>query len=380
MESLGHYLLRNAISIPGGLQGLDGLVEVLEGQDIRTGIGVLIFKGLKGSLPTEKLAGGLNWIEQLEQCWVAEIPMGAIQATMLENRIEPERLGSWTRQVVGTLCELVERKLPAVPIYAELIWGRGSRAWLGGIGLPTQAAQSQGPALLEAVQKIAGNRYSSLPWRTDLEGYAAGDLSLEDLRVRLENIPLLPDLSRSEIKPIAEARAKTGEIRPESESPREEAAKLKVEGVAQERHPSFPLPAPKRIRLDEGHDPPFEVVEPSHRPVSRRWLWGVLLALLLGGGGLGYWLWPKPQPPVPAASGFVVTFRLEPLGSTGTLEALEAPDASRIELNKTLAEVPGPVAFDKEGAYKLRIRVAGRAPEEFLLTVPNPAGVTIKLK
>lgn len=384
MENLGHYLVRNAVPIPGGLEGPEGPVQVFEGQDIRTGIGVLIFKGLGGSLPKEKLAGGLNWVEQLEHSWIAEIPMGAIQATMLENRIEPERLGSWTRQVVNTLCELEQRQLPAVPIHAELIWGRGSKAWLGGIGLPTRVADSQGQALLGAVQHIAGDRYTSLPWRSDLEAYAAGDMTLEDLRIRLENIPLLPDLSRSEIKSIADVKAenrpKPGELRPESETPLEPESKLKVEGAVQERHPSFPQPAPKRIRLEEGHDPPFEVVEPSRSPVSRRWLWAVLLSLLVGGGLAGYLLWPKPAPTTPAPSGFVVMFRLEPVGSTGTVEVLEAPEASMVELNKTLAEVPGPVAFDKEGAYTLRIRVSGRAPEEFLLTVPNPSGVTIRLK
>jgi hypothetical protein len=379
MESLGHYLMRNAISIPGGLQGPRGLVEVFEGQDIRTGIGVLVFKGLSEDLPKEKVAGGLNWVEQVEDCWVAEVPMGAIQATMLEHRLEPERLGSWTRQVVNTLCELETRGLTPVPIYPELIWGRGSKAWLGGIGLP--AAVPQGEALLGAVQQIAGERYSGLPWRGDLEAYAASDISLEDLRVRLENIPLLPDLSRAEIKPITQSKEprKPTELRPESESDPAEP-RLKVEGASQERHPSFPQPAPKRIRLEEGHDPPFEVVEPPRHRVSRRWLWGVLVALLLAiAGAAAYFFWPRSEPSL-VTSGFVVNFRLEPVGFSGTIEVLEAPDVSKVELGKTLAEIPGPVAFDQEGAYKLRIRVAGRAPEEYLLTVPNPNGVTIKLK
>ena len=206
-------------------------------------------------------------------------------------------------------------------------------------------------------------------------------MTLEDLRIRLENIPLLPDLSRAEIKPITEVksenRPKPSDLRPESETPLE--PKLKVEGTPQEQHPSFPQPAPKRIRLEEPQDPPFEVLEPPRRSVSRRWLWAVLFTLVVGGAVAGYLLWPKPQP-TPVQSGFVVMFRLEPVGSSGTVEVLEAPEASRVELNKTLAEVPGPVAFDQEGAYKLRIRVSGRAPEEFLLTVPNPSGVTIKLK
>ncbi|RIH74087.1 hypothetical protein Mterra_04128 [Calidithermus terrae] len=102
---------------------------------------------------------------------------------------------------------------------------------------------------------------------------------------------------------------------------------------------------------------------------------GVLL--LVVAVALGVWLWPRPEP---AVSGYVVEFRLDPPGSRGRVEILEAPPGSTLEKERTIAEVPGPVQFDKAGAYRVRIRVDGREPKEVLLDVPSPGGVTIRLQ
>jgi hypothetical protein len=71
MENLGHYLLRERVPIQAPL-------EVYEGQDVRTGVTVLVFKPLTEALPKAAIAGSLNWIDQEEAAWIAEIPVGAV--------------------------------------------------------------------------------------------------------------------------------------------------------------------------------------------------------------------------------------------------------------------------------------------------------------
>ena len=135
---------------------------------------------------------------------------------------------------------------------------------------------------------------------------------------------------------------------------------------------------PRRIRIEERLEPPFEVIEPP--PQNQRalpWLWLIPLFLLLAGVGL--WIRSRgtlvEQPTV-----YPVEFRLQPPGPSASLIILEIPEGSKMPLNTEVARLPGRVEFDKTGIYRIRVQVQGRVPVESLIEVPNPGGVTISLR
>ncbi|WP_027881354.1 hypothetical protein [Meiothermus rufus] len=365
MESLGHYLLRGPLALPEG-----GATEVYEGQDVRTGIEVLAFRPCSGEPPRLAFAQALPWIDHLEQAWIAEVPVGAVQASWLVGQVEPVRLAQWVKQLVGLLEQARAQDIPIGRIIPELIWVRGSRAWLGGVGVEVPEQRWDFSGLLQAIRAIAKETYPTLPWREVLEGYLTGQVGHAQLLEQLEAFIAAPE---AEVAPTAQESAPTEPSSAASPPPNKS---LKVE---QEEPPPPPPPPPRRIRIEERLEPPFEVLEPPQ--TSRRallfWLWLVPLFLLLGGVGL--W-WRYRPPPSPRATGYPVVFRLEPSAARASLAVLEAPEGSAMPLGVELAELPGEVTFDRPGIYRIRVRVPGRAPVDALIEVPNPGGVTIQLR
>lgn len=380
MDSLGPYVLHAPI-LPGMLDAEGRVLEAWLGRDSRTGIGVVVYRPLEGE-PPEALAGMLPWLERLESAWIAEIPVAAVEATRFQGTADPERLLAWARGLLETLGSLREAGLSHGNISAERLWVRGPRVWLEGVGLPVPPVKPDAQGVVEALCQLAGENWSRLAFAADLEAFAQGQLSLEELRERLALEPVAEAaLAEIEAPPTQTQDEPTPAAWPTEEPPPGPASapksksQLRVEsqpeGPSEEEVPI----APRRIRIEDPLEPSFPVIEPQPRSRSRPLYLGVLL--LVVAVGLAVWLWPRPQPVV---SGYVVEFRLDPPEAKGRIEILEAPPGSTMEKGRTIAEVPGPVQFDKAGAYRVRIRVDGREPKEVLLDVPTPGGVTIRLQ
>lgn len=396
MDSLGPYVLHAPI-LPGGLIDREGrALEVWQGRDSRTGIGVVVYRPLEGE-PPEAVVGMLPWLESTESAWIAEIPVAAVEATRFQGTADPGRLRAWARGLLETLGRLQEAGLSHGSISAERLWVRGPRVWLEGAGLPAQPVRPDPQGVVEALRQLAGESWSHLLFSADLEAFAAGKLTLEEARQRLtepepvvETVPVETVEAEVGSPPVLEEEptvaVRTAEeplpppptvpksksqLRVESQPPARPAEPTQPAASPQEEVPV----APRRIRIDDPLEPSFSVIEPQPRRRNVLLYLGVLL--LVVAVALAVWLWPRPEP---AVSGYVVEFRLDPPGSRGRIEILEAPPGSTMEKERTIAEVPGPVQFDKAGAYRVRIRVDGREPKEVLLDVPSPGGVTIRLQ
>ncbi|ADD28694.1 hypothetical protein [Meiothermus ruber] len=470
MESLGHYLLRERIVLPGV-----GAMEAFEGQDVRTGIDVLAFRPIAKPLPELSIPHTLPWIDQEGDAWIAEIPVGAVKTAWLAGRLDIARLTQWCKQLVTVLHWAQERDIPVGYVIPELIWARGSRIWLGGVGVPNPEHARDFSGLLNTIKVFAGEAYPALPWREALEDYVAGHRDYTALLERLEfegetpaskssssdpqaavrTSPPAQDPSRPHADPLEARRARAGgegvgdavrgegassslearraraggegvgdAVRGEGASSSLEARRARAGGegvgdaVCGERaqdemtpdkrpakatsqdapdaekqthskslnvevnEPAQPAAAstpPRRIRIEERLEPPFEVLEPplpSRRTVAL-WIWLIPLVLLLA--GLGWWM--RSRTPSPGATAvYPVEFRLQPPGPGASLAILEAPEGSQMPLNTEIAQLPGRVDFDRPGIYRIRVRVQGRAPVESLIEVPNPGGVTISLQ
>ncbi len=369
------------------------MLEAWLGRDSRTGIGVVVYRPLEGE-PPEAVAGMLPWLESLESAWIAEIPAAAVEATRFQGTADPKRLLAWARGLLETLGRLQEAGLSHGNISVERLWVRGPRIWLEGAGLPTQPMKPDPQGVVEALRQLAGEGWSHLLFSTELEAFAQGKLSLEEVCGRLTSEPVAEavaaEAAEVEAEPPAPLQAAledepTPAVRATEEPPPpptpvpKSKSQLRVESQPArlpEGSPGEEAPvAPRRIRIEEPLEPSFPVIEPQPRRRSLlRYLGGLLLLVAVG---LAVWLWPRPQPVV---SGYVVEFRFDPPEATGRIEILEAPPGSAMEKGRTIAELPGPVHFDKAGAYRVRIRVDGREPKEVLLDVPTPGGVTIRLQ
>ncbi|WP_337870151.1 hypothetical protein [Meiothermus sp.] len=381
----------------------------------------------------------MSWIDREEDVWIAEIPVGAVQASWLAGRVEMARLVQWVKQLLGVLKHAQERDIPIGYIIPELIWARGSRIWLGGVGVARPEQKWDFAGLLNTVRVIAGDSYPAVPWREALENYVTGQLDFAALEAHIESgmrndqkptAPLeasstlearraraqdevtgdsSPGETASSTLEARRARAQdevTGDSLPgetasstlEAAVPTGSAAPPSTEPITPEPNPTKPATSkslkvqvsepvappssatpPRRIRIEERLEPPFEVVEPSH--TSRRslllWLW--IIPLLLLAGGIGLWLRSRNQATVETTV-YPVEFRLQPPGSRASIVVLEIPEGSKMPLGIEIAEVPGKVDFDQPGVYRIRVRVQGRAPVESLIEVPNPGGVTISLR
>jgi len=385
MESLGHYLLRERIALPEV-----GAIEAYEGQDVRTGIDVLAFRPLPEQPPKLSIPHTLSWIDQEEDAWIAEIPVGAVKTAWLAGRVDVIRLTQWCKQLLGVLHRAQESNIPVGCIIPELIWARGSRVWLGGVGVPSSVHRWDFAGLLNTVKVLAGDAYQALPWRAALEDYLAGQLDYADLLEQLEaegasgggisgQFTRSQDASSSLDGFYSAHSEEAKQAQPEAVP--EKPAVSKSLNV-QVNEPSLPTPTatpPRRIRIEERLEPPFEVLEPPSQ--SRRavllWLWPVALLLLLAGAGL----WIRSRNASSAqATAYPVEFRLQPPGPSASLVILEIPEGSKMPLNTEVAQLPGRVDFDKPGVYRIRVRVQGRVPVESLIEVPNPGGVTISLR
>ncbi|WP_027877445.1 hypothetical protein [Meiothermus cerbereus] len=488
MESLGHYLLRERIALPGV-----GAIEAYEGQDVRTGIDVLAFKPLPEQPPKLSIPHTLSWIDQEEDAWIAEIPVGAVKTAWLAGRVDVVRLTQWCKQLLGVLNRAQESSIPVGCIIPELIWARGSRVWLGGVGVPNPVHRWDFGGLLNTVKVLAGDAYPALPWRAALEDYVAGRLDYADLVEQLEaegasgggisgqftpsqdasssletlasgreaedTSPATDEPKRVRNGHLEARRARAQGERVDSVSHEERASssletlasgreaqdtspatdepkrvrnvRLEAEGASrlgkspqtktpleasssldgfyspyseeakqaqpeavpekpavskslnvQVNEPSLPTPTaipPRRIRIEERLEPPFEVLEPpsQSRRAALLWLWLIPLLLLLAGAGL----WIRSRNASSAqATAYPVEFRLQPPGPSASLVILEIPEGSKMPLNTEVAQLPGRVDFDKPGVYRIRVRVQGRVPVESLIEVPNPGGVTISLR
>ncbi len=353
MESLGHYLLRGRLGL------LENGIEVYEGQDTRTGIEVVAFRPLEGAPPQPALPHALPWVDCLEGAWVAEVPVGAVRAAWLAGKVEPARLSQWVGQLSEALEKAREGGVPVGYVRPELVWTRGGRAWLGGLGVGHPERRWDYEGFLQTVRVLAGELFPALPWREALEAYATGQLEAAAFRAWLEAPPSEPP------PPPGEG---SSEARPKGH--------LKVQLSEPPAPPPPQTTPPRRIRIEERTEPPFEVVEPPARQ-RLRWLWLLPLVLLLGGLGL-WWRGRAPDPARPTL--YPVEFRLEPPGPRASVAVLEAPEGSQMPVGVELAEVPGVVVFDRPGVYRIRVRVPGRVPVESLIEVPSPGGVSIHLR
>ncbi len=390
MESLGHYLLRERIALPGV-----AAVEAFEGQDVRTGIDVLVFKPLPEPPPKLSIPHTLSWVDCEEKDWIAEIPVGAVRTTWLAGRVELARLTQWCKQLLTVLNRVQEQGIPVGYIIPELIWARGSRVWLGGVGVPNPEHTWDFVGLLNTIKVLAGEAYPALPWREALENYATGQLEFAALIEQLEApAPPRQDLAQAQGEPFSTAGADSSRETPPALDESEAQALVEAEqkDVLKPAHskslkvhisePAVSTPTatpPRRIRIEERLEPPFEVVEPPlpSRRMALVWLWLIPLLLLLGGTGL--WLRSR-VPSSTQATVYPVEFRLQPPGPSASLVIIETPEGSKMPLNTEVAQLPGQVEFDKPGIYRIRVRVQGRMPVESLIEVPNPGGVTITLK
>ena len=442
MESLGHYLLRGRIALLGV-----SATEVYEGQDVRTGIEVLAFRPLTEEPPRFLIPSTLSWIDREENTWIAEIPVGSVQTSWLAGRVEATRLVQWVKQLLGVLKKAQEQDIPIGYILPELIWARGSRIWLGGVGVLNPQQKWDFAGLPSTVRVLAGDSYPALTWRQALEDYASGELEYAALMAQLEAADTKDPKEDQQLNAVSDtapslearraragekgnidsgqgelassslearrARAgeklSTNEERPEGASSSLEATVSPESGTppdvptptepsapeltppkpatskslkVQVSEPMLPPPAitpPRRIRIEDRLEPPFEVVEPP--PANRRaiLLWLLVVPLLLLVGGTALWLGARTRPLVETTV-YPVEFRLQPPGSRASIVVLEIPEGSKMPLNTQIAEVPGRVEFDQPGIYRIRIRVQGRAPVDSLIEVPNPGGVTINLR
>lgn len=568
VESLGPYLLRRPLplhlSTPAGQP-----IEVMEGQDARTGIPVLAYRPVEGSLPP-RVVGTLAWIEAIEGAWVAELPMGAVQASRYRGEAELSRLQHWTLSLLETLGALQTLGQSHGALAPERLWVKGNKVWLEGFGLKPSDPRPDPESLLQTLLELAGPLWAAWPYAKALEDWAKGQLDplvlLDAMRNNLPVPPSTPVGSSVKVhaieplpntvptpppsletstfaQPIPEepaplsedpapqlhpnpsplaAEPQTLEVdskpvqleqpldepvsaplpqpSPEPVSaphpadftpyldqpiqaepaipapPEPEVAKTepplqselattepplqsevaKTEPPLQSEvaktepppQPTFPEtllsgeskptidaswvlpneltpppePAPtsqpaeptppaspklppglskpairvlvtddsetpleevplKRIRIDEPIEPSFPVYSPPS-PSRRSFMWwGIVVGILVLLGAItAFGLWPREQRP--SASGYVVSFRVQPENLTARLELLDAPPNSRLRerLGQVIAQIPGPVSFDVAGDYRLRIRAAGREPREYVLTVPRPNAVLIRLQ
>jgi hypothetical protein len=159
--------------------------------------------------------------------------------------------------------------------------------------------------------------------------------------------------------------------------------------VTEDSDADAPRPAPIRIGFDEEDQSWRSVVTPP----KPRFNMGryVLIALLLGGlMVLGAVLLARPNQPNPnprtlkvsgnSSSGSVVTFAVRGAeGVQGRLIVVSAPSGSQLAVGALIATVPGPVAFPKDGEYRLRLEVTGYNSAEITVRVPQEKQVNLEL-
>ncbi|MEZ0347874.1 MAG: hypothetical protein ABWJ90_05105 [Thermus sp.] len=353
MEVLGAYWLRRILA-------RIGTITVCEGQDTRTGMPVMVLKGAKGKPLVQE--GLLPHLQELPEAWVLEWPLGAVPLSQYLGVADPERAAHWLKEVARLLLALEEKGFPLAPP-PELFLVKGKRIWLAGAGMEALKGEPK-EALAALAQALLGERYAEFPLRDTLERLGRKEVGLGAL---LEEPGPTPPEPPPEPDPQGRKRLP---VEPEGEKAGEEAVP-KANGAESGQEP--PASRPKVIRIEEREEPPFPVVEPP-KPSSRRGF--LLLALLLLVASAGVLLF---RPRGGAERAYVMEFRTEPATEKAEVFLLEAPPGSRLAPGQLLLVAPGRVEFDQKGVYRLRIRVPGRDPVDYLLEVPGPP-LTIKVR
>lgn len=372
MEVLGNYWLRRILA-------RIATITVYEGQDTRTGMPVMVLRGAQG-VPVQA-EGFLPLLEETPEAWVLEWPIGAVPLSQYLGVADLERLGHWVREMARLLSVLEAKGVRYAPL-PELCLVKGKRVWMAGVGA-TALSGEPGPALASLARALAGERWQEWSLREAVEALEVGRQGLEVFQLSPASPPEPePQVSQAQEEPSWAPEAR--ESGDEGELPPQEGRKrLAVEPVfppepGEESPPPGPERAPSHprvIRIEEREEPSFSVVEPPRGPGLRRGL----LGLLLGGAllaALGLWaLWPKGAPP----EGYSMEFRTEPPTERAEVILLEVPEGSRMVPGQVLLTAPGRVEFDRKGVYRLRIRVPGRDPVDYLLEVPGPP-LTIRVR
>ncbi|WP_114312574.1 hypothetical protein [Thermus caldifontis] len=362
MEVLGNYWLRRILARIAS-------TIAFEGQDTRTGMPVMVLKGAQG-VPVAA-EGVLPLLEQTPEAWVLEWPIGAVPLSQYLGVADLERLEQWLRGMARILAALKAQGVSHAPI-PELCLVKGKRVWLAGVGLKELSGEPEG-ALVALARALAGERYPEFGLKELLQGIEAGKEPLEALFS--EASPQVPD-SLGQEDAAQEASPLEEPIKPPS-SGRKVLSVDPVPGVA-EGHEASPKASeaslsegktpsrPRVIRIEEPEEPSFAVVEPP-RPRRRSLLLGLFAALVLLGLALFFL-----RPLSPSPGGYVMEFRTDPPTERAEVFLLEVPEGSRMAPGQLLLTAPGRAEFDQKGVYRLRIRVAGRDPVDYLLEVPGP--------
>ncbi|WP_117237139.1 hypothetical protein [Thermus sediminis] len=373
MEVLGPYWLRRILARIGP-------ISVYEGQDTRTGMPVMVLKGAEGKPVT--MEGVLPLLESLPEGWVLEWPLGAVPLSQYLGMADPDRLEGWVKELARILVVLRERGVEFAPL-PEICLVKGRRLWLAGVGL--EALKGSPEKALASLAKALAADWQVFALREALEVLEGGEARLEDL---FRKAPLVAAADASEGSRGGEPSPSPEEAQPSQEASHPEPApphspvkRLLVEPVEEPPEPSPPSPGgertpsrPRVIRIEERDEPPFPVVEPPRPRGSRRAL--LLLLLLLGLLGLlGLFLRPRPA----LAQGYLMEFRTDPPTEQAEVVLLEVPPGSEMIPGQVLLTAPGRAEFDQQGIYRLRIRVPGRDPVDYLLEVPGPP-LTIKVR
>ncbi|RTH38594.1 hypothetical protein CSW37_04055, partial [Thermus scotoductus] len=325
--------------------------------------------------------GVLPFLEETPEAWVLEWPIGAVPLSQYLGVADLERLEHWVREMARILASLKAQGVSHAPI-PELCLVKGKRVWLAGVGLKELSGEPE-KALAALARALAGERYPEFPLRETLERIEAKEDPLEVLFSEpahahgvQETEALTPETPGQEDRPLQDASSK-----PEEE-PRLPSASRKVLSVdpvpeasnGQEVSPTKETTPPEGktpsrprvIRIEEPEEPPFTVVEPP-RPRRRTLLLGLLGAVVLLGLALLFL-----RPSSPSGGGYVMEFRTDPPTERAEVYLLEVPEGSRMTPGQLLLTAPGRAEFDQKGVYRLRIRVPGRDPVDYLLEVPGP--------
>ncbi|WP_234554356.1 hypothetical protein [Thermus caliditerrae] len=369
MEVLGNYWLRRILA-------RIATVTVYEGQDTRTGTPVLVLKGAQGN-PVQG-EGILALLEETPEAWVLEWPIGAVPLSQYLGVADLERTAHWLREMAQLLAALEAQGVRYAPV-PELCLVKGKRVWLAGVGLEALAGEGR-KAVAALARALVGERWPEFPLAKAVEALESSAGSWEGLLGKGEEAPVASSEPSPEAQlPPREAPPPSGEDA--SPGPGEGKKRLSVEPVPEPevpgppQEPERPPSRPRVVRIEEREEPSFPVLEPSRERGPRLALAALLLAVLLL-GGVGFWLLrPRSQGP----GGYTMEFRTDPPTERAEVILLEVPEGSKMLPGRVLLTAPGRVEFDQKGVYRLRIRVAGRDPVDYLLEVPGPP-LTIKVR
>jgi hypothetical protein len=157
--------------------------------------------------------------------------------------------------------------------------------------------------------------------------------------------------------------------------------------VTEDSDADAPRPSPIRIGFDDEDQSWRSVVSPPkpRRQLGRLIALAVLIGLLIVVAGVLFSRPTQANDPNPRTlvvsgntnTGSVVTFTLR--GASGRLIVVSAPSGSQLATGALLATVPGPVAFPKDGEYRLRLEVTGYNSAEITVRVPQEKQVNLEL-